>query len=263
MCCRMEFNPRDILTREAFENAIASVAATGGSTNAVLHLLAIAREAGVELEIDDFQTVSTHSTARRSETFRAICGFRHASCGRHSAAGEAFGEWEACACVGENGNGQTIGAEAEERYRNSRTGSDRATRQATEGNWRAGDSEGNLAPEGCVAKISGHERLEQRGPARVFESEEDAMAAVTRKDSSGRRRSDSQRRTEGRSGHAGDAGRYGRDCGRRIGSVGRSVDRRALQRRDTGFDGGSRFSGGSAGRSHRRRARWRHDSLRC
>ena len=50
--------PRDILTREAFENAIASVAATGGSTNAVLHLLAIAREAGVELEIDDFQTVS-------------------------------------------------------------------------------------------------------------------------------------------------------------------------------------------------------------
>ena len=50
--------PRDILTRDAFENAIASVAATGGSTNAVLHLLAIAREAGVELEIDDFQTVS-------------------------------------------------------------------------------------------------------------------------------------------------------------------------------------------------------------
>src|SRR6266566_5813358 len=53
-----EIRPRDILTRAAFENAIASVAATGGSTNAVLHLLAIAREAGVELEIDDFQTVS-------------------------------------------------------------------------------------------------------------------------------------------------------------------------------------------------------------
>ena len=50
--------PRDILTRDAFENAIASVAATGGSTNAVLHLLAIAREAGVALEIDDFQTIS-------------------------------------------------------------------------------------------------------------------------------------------------------------------------------------------------------------
>src|ERR1035441_5529103 len=53
--------PRDILTREAFENAIASVAATGGSTNAVLHLLAIAREAGVALEIDDFQTVSART----------------------------------------------------------------------------------------------------------------------------------------------------------------------------------------------------------
>src|ERR1700741_863438 len=55
---RSGLKPRDILTREAFENAIASVAASGGSTNAVLHLLAIAREAGVSLEIDDFQTVS-------------------------------------------------------------------------------------------------------------------------------------------------------------------------------------------------------------
>jgi len=53
-----EIRPRDILTRAAFENGIAAVAATGGSTNAVLHLLAIAREAGVELQIDDFQTVS-------------------------------------------------------------------------------------------------------------------------------------------------------------------------------------------------------------
>ncbi len=53
--------PRDILTRDAFENAIASVAATGGSTNAVLHLLAIAREAGVELDIEDFQTVSART----------------------------------------------------------------------------------------------------------------------------------------------------------------------------------------------------------
>jgi len=58
--CAGEGNPvpHDILTREAFENAIASVAATGGSTNAVLHLLAIAREAGIDLQIDDFQTVS-------------------------------------------------------------------------------------------------------------------------------------------------------------------------------------------------------------
>src|SRR5579859_6306745 len=53
--------PRDILTRDAFENAIAAVAATGGSTNAVLHLLAIAREAGVELQIDDFQTISART----------------------------------------------------------------------------------------------------------------------------------------------------------------------------------------------------------
>ena len=75
---------------------------------------------------------------------------------------------------------------------------------------------GNLAPEGCVAKISGHERLEHRGPARVFDSEEDAMAAVVGKENQSRGRGrDSQRRPERRSGHARDAGRYCRDCGRR------------------------------------------------
>ena len=58
---RKDLTPRDIATRTAFENAIASVAATGGSTNAVLHLLAMAREAGVDLKIDDFQTISSRT----------------------------------------------------------------------------------------------------------------------------------------------------------------------------------------------------------
>ncbi len=72
--------PIQILTRPAFDNAIAAVAATGGSTNAVLHLLAIAREAGVPLHIDDFQRVSERTPAAgRSETFGPLCSRRHAS----------------------------------------------------------------------------------------------------------------------------------------------------------------------------------------
>ena len=70
---RKRSQPRDIATREAFENAIAAVAATGGSTNAVLHLLAMAREAGVPLTIDDFQTDQrAHAAARRPEAGRQV-----------------------------------------------------------------------------------------------------------------------------------------------------------------------------------------------
>ena len=86
--------PRDILTRDAFENAIASVAASGGSTNSVLHLLAIAREAGVALEIDDFQTVSERTPLLADlKPSGKIRGGRYAPGGRHTAAGKATDEW--------------------------------------------------------------------------------------------------------------------------------------------------------------------------
>ena len=91
--------PRDILTREAFENAIASVAATGGSTNAVLHLLAIAREAGVELEIDDFQTISerTPLLADLKPSGRFVAADMHRA-GGIRLAGEAPDERQVSAC---------------------------------------------------------------------------------------------------------------------------------------------------------------------
>src|SRR5271170_2728517 len=177
--------PRDILTREAFENAIASVAATGGSTNAVLHLLAIAREAEVELQIDDFQTVSerTPLLADLKPSGRFVAADMHRAGGvRLLAQRLLLGKHlhpDAKTVTGlslkdEIGSaletpGQEVIAPLERPLK--KTGGLVILK-------------GNLAPEGCVAKISGHERLEQRGPARVFESEEDAMAAVTSKDAS-------------------------------------------------------------------------------
>ena len=177
-----EIRPRDILTRDAFENAIASVAATGGSTNAVLHLLAIAREAGVDLQIDDFQSVSerTPLLADLKPSGRFVAADMHRAGGvkllvqrllkgkhLHPGAMTATG----CSISDESA---TV---TERRGQEVIVPLDRPLK-ATGG---LVILKGNLAPEGCVAKISGHERLEHRGPARVFESEEDAMAAVTGK----------------------------------------------------------------------------------
>jgi dihydroxy-acid dehydratase len=174
--------PGEILTRDAFENAIASVAASGGSTNAVLHLLAIARESGIDLQIDDFQTVSerTPVLADLKPSGRFVATDMHRAGGvrllgqrllsgnlLHGAAKTVSGLSLAAECEkAVEGRGQQVIASLEKPLK--KTGGLVILK-------------GNLAPEGCVTKISGHERLEQRGPARVFESEEDAMAAVTGK----------------------------------------------------------------------------------
>jgi dihydroxy-acid dehydratase len=174
--------PHDILTRAAFENAIAGVACTGGSTNAVLHLLAIARESEVPLAIDDFQTVSERTPLladlKPAGRFVAadvdkaggipviakrLLDGRHVDGGTLTITGKTFAE-EANAA--RERNGQEVIAPLERPLK--KTGG-------------LVILHGNLAPEGCVVKISGHERLSHRGPARVFESEEDAMSAVTGK----------------------------------------------------------------------------------
>ncbi len=174
--------PRDILTREAFENAIASVAATGGSTNAVLHLLAIAREAGVTLEIDDFQTVSARTPvlADLKPSGRFVASDMHRAGGIRLLA-KRLVNGKYLHSSAKTVTGLTIGAEAESAVE---TAGQEVIVPLTKPLKATGGLvilKGNLAPEGCVAKISGHERLEHRGPARVFESEEDAMAAVTAK----------------------------------------------------------------------------------
>src|SRR5579872_7396509 len=173
---------RDILTRDAFENAIASVAASGGSTNAVLHLLAIAREAGVDLEIDDFQTVSerTPLLADLKPSGRFVAADMHRAGGIGLLAKRLL-QGKYLHASAKTVSGLTIGAEAEKANETAGQEVIAPLDKPLKATGGLVILKGNLAPEGCVAKISGHERLEHRGPARVFESEEDAMAAVTGK----------------------------------------------------------------------------------
>jgi dihydroxy-acid dehydratase len=174
--------PKDILTRPAFENAIAAVAATGGSTNAVLHLLAIAREAGVPLHIDDFQKVSerTPLLADLKPSGRFVASDMHRAGGIRLLAHRLLRGGH----LQENTltvTGLTLSSEAEKAVE---TQGQEVIAPLDKPLKKTGGLvilHGNLAPEGCVAKISGHERLSHRGPARVFESEEDAMTAVTSK----------------------------------------------------------------------------------
>ncbi len=174
--------PLDILTPNAFENAIASVAATSGSTNAVLHLLAIAREAGVALEIDDFQTVSerTPILADLKPSGRFVAADVHEAGGVRLLASRLLGLGllhGAAITV----SGKTIAEEAAAAHE---TPGQEVIVPSDKPLKKSGGLvilRGNIAPEGCVAKISGHERLSHTGPARVFESEEQAMNAVTSK----------------------------------------------------------------------------------
>jgi dihydroxy-acid dehydratase len=177
-----EIRPHDILTREAFENAIASVAATGGSTNAVLHLLAIAREAGIDLQIDDFQTVSerTPLLADLKPSGRFVAADMHRAGGvRLLARRLLHGKHLHPAAM--TITGLSLKAESENAIETPGQEVIAPLEKPLKKTGGLVILKGNLAPEGCVAKISGHERLEQRGPARVFESEEDAMSAVTGK----------------------------------------------------------------------------------
>jgi dihydroxy-acid dehydratase len=174
--------PRDILTREAFENAIASVAASGGSTNAVLHLLAIAREAGVQLDIDDFQTVSerTPLLADLKPSGRFVAADMHRAGGIRLLARKLL-RGKHLHPQAMTVTGQTINSEAESAIETPGQEVIVPLDKPLKPTGGLVILKGNLAPEGCVAKISGHERLEHRGPARVFDSEEGAMAAVVGK----------------------------------------------------------------------------------
>jgi dihydroxy-acid dehydratase len=174
--------PRQILTRGAFENAIASVAATGGSTNSVLHLLAISREAGVELQIDDFQTVSerTPLLADLKPSGRFVAADMHRAGGIRLLVQRLL-QARKLKADSLTVTGRSIGMEGEAAVETPGQQVIAALDKPLKKTGGLVILKGNLAPEGCVIKISGHERLEHHGPARVFESEEDAMAAVVAK----------------------------------------------------------------------------------
>jgi dihydroxy-acid dehydratase len=176
---KRDLRPSQILTRKAIENAIASVAATGGSTNAVLHLLAIAGEAGVELSIDDFDRISerTPLIADLKPGGRFVANDLYKAGGiqlvakRLVDAGLIHGDTITV-------TGKTI---AEAAQMTKETAGQEVVRPMAHPLKATGGLvilKGNLAPEGCVVKVAGHERMIHKGPARVFEREEDAFQAV-------------------------------------------------------------------------------------
>jgi dihydroxy-acid dehydratase len=247
---RRNLRPRRIVTRPALENAIAAVAATGGSTNSVLHLLAIAREAGVPLAIDDFDRISerTPLLADLKPWGRFVATDLYEAGGVGLVAKRLLAARRLhpkCLTV----TGRTIGEEA--RWATETTGQ-AVVRPASRPLRATGGLvilHGNLAPEGCVVKITGHEPLRHRGRARVFDSEEAAFAAIKRRPI--------------RAGHARDARGDGR--ARRPGPrpLDRAPHRRPLFRRHPGPHGGARGAGSGGGGSHRPAARRRRRALRC
>jgi len=176
---RRDVRPRALATRPAFENAIAAAAGTGGSTNAVLHLLAIAREAGVPLTIDDFDAIS-----RRTPI---VADLRPG--GKYVATDvDAAGGVQLIARRMIEGNvvdgsiatvsGKTLAQEAALAVETPGQAVISTVAHPFKTTGGLVILKGNLAPEGSVIKIAGHERLHHVGPARVFDREEDAMAAV-------------------------------------------------------------------------------------
>jgi dihydroxy-acid dehydratase len=172
--------PRDIATRKAFENAIAGVAATGGSTNAVLHLLAMAREAGVPLSIDDFQTISNRTPIfvdlKPGGRFVAVDVDKAGGIGviaKRLVDGK-YVDGSQITCTG-----RTFADEAADSKETPGQEVIHPLDKPIKPVGGLGVLKGNLAPEGCIIKLSGHNKKIHTGPARVFNREEDAMSAVT------------------------------------------------------------------------------------
>ncbi|MEW6247496.1 MAG: dihydroxy-acid dehydratase [Nitrospirota bacterium] len=176
---KQDLRPRRIITRKSLENAIAAVATTGGSTNAVLHLLAVAREAGVRLTLDDFDKINRKVPllADLKPGGRFMAADLYAAGGttlvakRLLDAGLLHPDQPTV-------TGRTIGEEAGQV---KETPGQQVVRPLSNPIKPTGGLvilKGNLAPDGCVVKVAGHSMLKFRGPAKVFDREEDAFAAV-------------------------------------------------------------------------------------
>jgi dihydroxy-acid dehydratase len=175
--------PSEVMSKEALENAIAAVATSGGSTNGVLHLLAVARELGVGLEIDEFDAIS--------ERTPLLCdlqpGGQYVATDLYEAGGVPLvlkRLLEAGVLHGDaiTVTGKTIGEHATDAQE---THGQKVVRPLSDPLKPTGGFailRGNVAPDGCVVKLAGHERRKHTGPARVFDGEEAAMAAVLAKE---------------------------------------------------------------------------------
>jgi dihydroxy-acid dehydratase len=176
---RHDIRPASVVTRNAIENAIAAIAATGGSTNGVLHLLALAHEMDIPLSIDDFDTIA----ARTPIVADMTPGGRYTAADLYDAGGVSLVMRELLKrdlLHGEEKNvdGRTIAkiaADARETAGQKVVLPIEAPLKPTGG---LAILHGSLAPEGCVIKLAGHERTDHRGPARVFDSETACFDAV-------------------------------------------------------------------------------------
>jgi dihydroxy-acid dehydratase len=179
---KRDLRPKQIITRKSLENAIAAVATTGGSTNAVLHLLAVAREAGVRLSIEDFDAINRKvpllADLKPGGRFTAADLFKAGGttlvAKRLLDAGILHGDQPTV-------TGRTIGEEAKDA---KETPGQQVLRPLSSPIKQTGGLvilKGNLAPEGCVVKVAGHSIMTFTGPAKVFDREEDAFAAVNAK----------------------------------------------------------------------------------
>jgi len=176
---KKDLRPKQIITRKSLENAIAAVATTGGSTNAVLHLLAVAREMGVKLTIGDFDKLN-----RKVPLLADLKpGGRFTATDLFAAGGTALVAKRLLDAGILHPNqptvsGRTIGEEAADA---KETAGQQVLRPLSNPIKPTGGLvilKGNLAPEGCVVKVAGHSIMKFQGPAKVFEREEDAFTAV-------------------------------------------------------------------------------------
>ncbi|ODS59301.1 MAG: dihydroxy-acid dehydratase [Acidobacteria bacterium SCN 69-37] len=176
---RQQLKPRDLLTPDAFENAIASVAATGGSTNAVLHLLAIAREAGVTLDLQTFNRISTAVPwlADLKPAGKYVATDMHRA-GGNAVIAQRLLQHGMLKTDAITVTGKTLGALAQSAVEPKGQPVIRPLSDPLSPTGGLLILTGSLAPEGCVMKVAGHTRHTHRGPARVFEGEEAAFAAV-------------------------------------------------------------------------------------
>lgn len=171
--------PRSIVTKQSFENAIASVAATGGSTNAVLHLVAMARDFGIDVTIDDFERISARTPIVAD---MKPWGRWHAN-DMYRAGGVALvaRELKKAGLLHEEArtvDGRTVGEIADGAVETEGQTVVVPIESPLKPRGGVAILYGNLAPAGCAVKLAGHERTVHRGPARVFDSEEETFAAV-------------------------------------------------------------------------------------
>ena len=176
---KQDLRPRQLITRKSLENAIAAVATTGGSTNAVLHLLAIARESGIKLSIDDFDRIN-----RKVPLLADLKpGGRFAAADLYAAGGTTLVAKRLLDAGLLHGNqptvtGRTIGEEASQARESSGQQVLRPLAHPIKPTGGLVILKGNLAPEGCVVKVAGHSMTKFQGPAKVYDQEEDAFVAV-------------------------------------------------------------------------------------